>query len=183
MQELTRNKRGIQSDKTLLITVNSQPGLSQYELTKQLDWPSGKVDGAIRRLINNNQIQIKNTQRNGRLANLIYPKDPNPTNIIEVPKNLLQFENEQWSDRAFVYALDSTTIGIAGSQMPEWKENACFKETIHIKKQAETIVLQIPEKFGSFYNIQRKHKTISVNGNTLLITISGNLIQEKKYPA
>lgn len=183
MQQLTKNKRGLESDKLLLDTIKDYPGLSQYELTKKLRWNSGHVDGAIRRLVNENLIVIKGLERNGRLVNLIYPKDSKPSNLIEVPVNLLQFENEEWRDCAFVYALDSTTIGIAGREIPEWKEYACFTEAIHIKKQGEKIVLQIPEKFSGFYNIERKHKAVSVNGNTLLITISGNLIQEKKYPA
>jgi hypothetical protein len=183
MQELTRNKRGIQSDKILLETINSNPGLSQYELTKRLTWPTGKVDGAIRRLLNQNQLLIKSTQRNGRLVNLIYPKDSKHSNLIEVPANLLQFENEQWQNCAYVYALDSTTIGVAGREIPEWKEYACFTDAIPMKKQEGKIVLQIPDKFNTFYNIERKHIAVSINGNTLLITISGNLIQEKKYPA
>ena len=183
MQELIRNKRGLQSDKLLIETINNYPGLSQYELTKRLRWKSGHVDGAIRRLVNENLIAIKGLERNGRLVNLIYPKDSKPSSLIEVPLNLLQLQNEEWRDCAFVYALDSTTIGIAGREIPEWKEHACFTGTISIKKQGEKIVLHIPEKFISFYNIERKHKAVSVNGNTLLITISGNLIQEKKYPA
>jgi hypothetical protein len=116
-------------------------------------------------------------------VNLIYPKDCKPSDLIEVPVNLLQFENDEWCDCAFVYALDSTTIGIAGSEISEWKEHSCFTATMPIKKQGEKIVFHIPPKFVSFYNITRKHKAVSVNDNTLLITISGNLIQEKKYPA
>jgi hypothetical protein len=183
MQELTRNKRGLQSDKLLQETINSYPGLSQYELAKRLDWPSGKVDGVIRRLVNKNQILIKNTQRNGRIVNLIYPKDSKPHDLIEVPISLLQLENGAWSDCAFVYALDSTTIGIAGREIAEWKEFACFTETIPLKRQGDKIVLRMTKKFSGFYNIEKKHKVVSINGNTLLITISGTLIEEKKYPA
>ncbi len=183
MQELTRNKRGIQSDKLLLETVNSHPGLSQYELAKRLDWQSGKVDGAIRRLVNENQILIKSTQRNGRLVNLVYLKENKPANVIEVPISLLKIGNRVWADSAFVYALDSTTIGVAGQEMPEWKEAACFTETIPIKKDKEKIVLQIPERFSRFYHIERRHKVVSVNGNVVLITISGSIVEEKKYPS
>ena len=52
MQELTRNRRGVESDKALLDVIKDYPGLSQYELTKKLNWQSGRVDGAIRRLFN-----------------------------------------------------------------------------------------------------------------------------------
>ena len=102
MQQLTKNKRGLESDKLLLDTIKDYPGLSQYELTKKLRWNSGHVDGAIRRLVNENLIVIKGLERNGRLVNLIYPKDSKPSNLIEVPVNLLQFENEEWRDCAFL---------------------------------------------------------------------------------
>jgi predicted transcriptional regulator len=94
MKGQTRNKKGLESDKLLLDTINDYPGLSQYELTKKLGWQSGKVDGAIRRLLNQNQIQIKSIERNGRTVNLVYPKDSKPSNIIEVPANLLQVDNQ-----------------------------------------------------------------------------------------
>ena len=113
----------------------------------------------------------------------IDPKDNKPTATIEVPTNLVQSANQTWLDYALVYALDSTTIGIAGQEMPDWKEIACFTETIPIKKDKEKIILHIPEKFSRFYNIERKHKVVSVNGNAILITISGNIIEEKKYPS
>jgi hypothetical protein len=183
VQQLIKNKRGFESDKLLLSIIKDYPGLSQYELARKLHWNSGHVDGAIRRLVNENLIIIKGLERNGRVVNLIYPKDGKPSNLIEVPVNLLQFENGEWQECAFVYALDSTTIGIAGREIQEWKEYACFTETTPIKKQGQTIVLQIPEKFVGFYSIEKKHKAVSVNGNIILITITGNIINEKKYPA
>jgi hypothetical protein len=82
-----------------------------------------------------------------------------------------------------VYALDNSTIGIASHKILEWNENACFTEKTQIKNDKEKIILQIPEKFSRFYNLERKHKVVSVNGNTILITISGNIIEEKKYPS
>jgi hypothetical protein len=183
MQELKRNKRGHDSDELLLAVVKDYPGLSQYELAKKLKWSSGRIDGSIRRLLNENLVVIKRVERNGRLVNLVYPKDGKPSNVIEVPAKLLHTENPTWLDSAFVYALDSTTIGIAGHEMPEWNEISCFIEEIPIRKDEEKIVLQIPEKFSRFYNIERKHKVVSVNGNNILVTISGDIIDEKKYPS
>jgi hypothetical protein len=183
MQQLVRNKRGLQSDKQLLDTVTNHPGLSQYELTKQLNWPSGKVDGTIRRLTNQNQLQIKTTQRNGRQVNLIYAKDSKPHDLIEIPVSILQIDNQTWTDIAHIYALDSTTIGIAGQQIPEWTANSCFSDTTPIKKDKETIALQMPERFSRFYNLQNRPRVVTVNGNPILITITGNLINRKKYPA
>jgi hypothetical protein len=67
--------------------------------------------------------------------------------------------------------------------MPEWKKAACFTETIPIQKGKEKIILQIPERFSRFYNIGRRHRVISVNGNAVLITVSGSIVEEKKYPS
>jgi hypothetical protein len=178
-----RNQRGFRSDKTLLGVIKEQPGLSQYEIGKKLKWPSGHVDGGIRRLLNENKIFIRILERNGRRVNLVYPKEQKPLNVIEVPAKLLLKGNPTWQDSAFVYALDSTTIGISGHEMPEWNEISCFIEKIPIQKGEEKLVLEIPEKFRRFYDLERKHRVVSLNGNNILITVSGNIIEEKKYPS
>ncbi len=183
MKELRRNRRGLQSDEILLEIIRGQPGLSQYEIGKKLKWPSGHVDGAIRRLLNENKIFIRVLERNGRRVNLVYPKENKPSNVIEVPAKLLRKGNPTWQDAAFVYALDSTTIGISGREMPEWNEISCFIEKIPIQKREEKLILEIPEKFKWFYDLERKHRVVSLNGNNILITVSGNIIEEKKYPS
>ena len=183
MKEPTQNKRGLESGNLLLGTVITYPGLSQYELAKKLNWQSGKVDGAIRRLVNQKLVTISRTERNGRIVNLIYPRNTTPPDVVAVPVKLLRFENGEWLDRAFVYALDSTTIGIAGYEIPEWKESAAFTEEIPVRREKKKMVLKIPEKFSRFYGIGKRHTAASVNGNAVLITISGNILKEKKYPA
>ncbi len=182
-QQLKRNQRGLKSDDALLRIIIEQPGLSQYELTKKLIWPSGRVDGSIRRLINANQIIVRVLERNGRRVNLVYPKGNKPSDSIEVPVKLLQKDEATWQDCAFVYALDSTTIGVSGRLMPEWAKISCFTEEIPIHRNEGKMVLQVPEKFRRFYGLERKHMVSSVNGNNILITVSGNIIEEKKYPA
>jgi hypothetical protein len=183
MREPRRNKRGFESDQAVLNTIKEYPGLSQYELAKKLKWQSGRVDGAIRRLLNEGLIVIKVLERNGRRVNLVYPEDSKPTNVVEVPEELLHVKNPTWLDSAFIYALDSTTIGISGHEMPEWAEISCFLKKIPIERDNDNVVLEIPENFKRFYNMERKHRVVSINGNNLLITISGNLIEEKKYPS
>ncbi len=182
-EQKTRNKRGLESDEILLAKVKGYPGLSQYELAKKLKWQSGRVDGAIRRLLNEGQIVIKTLERNGRRVNLVYPEESKPTNIVEVPEKLLHVGNPTWLDSAFIYALDSTTIGISGHEMPEWAEISCFLKQIPIKRDNGKLVLEIPGNFKRFYNMDKKHRVVTINGNNLLITISGNLINEKKYPS
>jgi hypothetical protein len=31
--------------------------------------------------------------------------------------------------------------------------------------------------------MQRKHRIVSINGNNILVTISGDIVEEKKYPS
>jgi len=180
---IKRNKRGKESDEMLLEVIEKYPGFSQYELARKLKWPIGRIDGSIRRLLNANEIFIRVLERNGRRVNLVYPKNQKPSNVIEVPIGLLHTGNPIWSESAFVYALDNATIGISGTEMPEWGEISCFLEKIPLEKNKEKIVVRIPEKISRFYNMERKHSVVSVNGNTILVTISGDIIEEKKYPA
>jgi hypothetical protein len=183
MEQKTRNKRGLESDQILLGTIKDYLGLSQYELAKKLKWQSGRVDGVIRRLLNEGLIVIKVLERNGRRVNLVYPADLKPANVVEVPEELLHVKNPTWFNSAFVYALDSTTIGVSGHEMPEWAEISCFLKKIPIGRDNGKVVLEIPENFKRFYNMDKKHRVVTINGNNLLITISGNLIEEKKYPS
>jgi len=180
---IKRNKRGKESDEILLEVIEKYPGLSQYELARKLKWPSGRIDGSIRRLLNANEIFIRVLERNGRRVNLVYPKDQKPSNVVEVPIGLLHTGNPIWSESAFVYALDNSTIGISGTEMPEWEQISCFLEKILIRKDKEKIVMRIPERIVRFYNMERRHSVVSVNGNTILVTVTGEIIEEKKYPA
>jgi len=183
MSAVRRNKRGNQSDEILLDIIEKCPGLSQYELGKKLGWPSGHVDGSVRRLLNENKVFIRVLERSGRRVNLVYPIGQKSMNIIEVPAELLCGDNPVWGESAFVYALDNTTIGVSGREMPEWEETSCFLEKVSMKKDCGKIVFEIPEKFWRFYNLERKHRVVSVNGNNVLITVSGDIVEEKKYPS
>jgi hypothetical protein len=183
MKAQKRNKRGLKSDNALLAMIKEYPGLSQYELAKKLKWQSGKIDGSIRRILNQKKIIIKILERNGRHVNLVYPEDLKPANTVEVPTKLLHVGNPTWLNTAFVYALDSSTIGISGHAMPDWEQISCFMEEIPIERNAGKFVLKIPEKIKKFYDLERKHRVVSINGNDILITVAGSIVEEKKYPS
>ncbi len=189
MRQPTQNIRGKESDNLLLQAIIMYPGLSEYELAKHLEWKSGRTDGSIRRLLNQGLITINHTERGGRIVNLIcpkqtlYPRETKPPNTIEIPAKQLQPEIGNWGKGAFIYALDSNTIGIASAEKPEWKESAAFTGEILLRREKGKMVFEIPEKFSRFYKLGKKHTIASVNGNAVLITISGTTIEEKKYPA
>ena len=115
--------------------------------------------------------------------NLVYPKEQKPSDVIEVPVELLKTRNPLWRQNAFAYALDSSTIGISGEEMPEWSEISCFQASLKIRRVDGKLVLQIPEAFLRFYNMRRKHRVVSVKGNNLLITVSGDIVEEENYPS
>lgn len=183
MSEHKRNIRGKESDEILLDVIEKYPGMSQYELGKKLRWNAGRVDGSVRRLLNARRVFVRVLERNGRRVNLVYAKDGKPLNVIEVPAELLVKGNPMWDEFAFAYALDSSTIGVSGREMPEWEEISCFLEKIPVKEVDGKIVMQVPDKFWRFYNLDRKHRVVSINGNNLLITVAGDIIEEKKYPS
>lgn len=189
MNKVKGNKRGKRSDEILLEVIEKHPSLSQYELSRKLRWSSGRVDGSVRRLLKSNKIFLRVIERNGRRVNLVYPKEQKPAKIIEVPSELLEGGNPVWRDEAFFYALDSSTIGISGRDIEEWRDISCFAETVHLRRESARAhregrtLLPIPENFWRFYNLDRKHRVVSINGNNLLVTVSGDIIEDRNYPS
>ncbi len=183
MRKANQNKRGKESDRILLEVIKNYSGLSQYELARKLKWNSGHVDSSVRRLLRSKKAFLRVIERNGRRVNLVYPKEQTSLNLIEVPTELLKIANPIWDQSAFVYALDNSTIGISGHEVSEWKEISCFLEQIPVQKTEGKMFLEIPESFLRFYNLARKHRVVSINGNNLLITVSGDIVEEKRYPS
>ena len=183
MRTIQSNRRGKESDKILLKVIRCYSGLSQYELARKLKWNFGRVDSSVRRLLKSRKVFLRVIERSGRKVNLVYPIENIPSNLIEVPSELLKVSNPIWNNQAFFYALDNSTIGVSGCEMAEWKEISCFQEEVPIKRENGQLVFQIPEKFLRFYNFERKHRVVSVNGDNLLLTVSGDIIEEKSYPS
>jgi hypothetical protein len=182
MRKPQSNRRGKQTDDILLEVVRSYPGLSQYELGKKLGWKAGHVDGSIRRLLVSKGIFLKVMERNGKQVNLVYPANQKPMDVIEVPMELLEVGNPHWSEEAVMYALDNSTIGISGSQIQEWNDVAAFRTTIPVRMQGTKILLTIPKKFITFYNLDKKAYLTGISGGNVLITIAGDIVETKAYP-
>lgn len=178
-----KTKKGRESEEFLLEIIRDYAGLSLYELAKKAKWTVGRVDGTVRRLLNSGEVFIKVIDRDGRRVNLVYPKEQKPSDIIEVPLSLLNTENPLWQREAFIYALDNANIGVSGREIPEWNEISCFSSKIPIEIVNGKISLKIPEKFVRFYHLNEKHRAVSVDGNSILITVSGDIIETKRYPA
>ncbi len=179
----TKTRKGRKSERTLLETVQQYPGLSLYELSQKSKWSIGQVDGTVRRLLNSKEVVIEVVNRNGRRVNLVYPRNRKPSSIVEVPEDLLEVGNPVWREEAFLYALDSTTIGISGREVSEWDEISCFGARTPLGEDEGKVSLTIPDKFVKFYHLDEKHRTVTINGNNILVTVSGDIIERKEYPS
>lgn len=89
----------------------------------------------------------------------------------------LEGGNPVWFDHAFVYALDSNTIGISGENIKEWSEISCLKTEIPLKFEDKAVLFDLPENLRRFYQMDHKHHTVSISGNNILITISGDIVE------
>jgi len=174
-------RSGHESNQILLKTVREHPGLSMYELSQRIGWEIGRVDGCVRRLLNMGKIRVEAIERKGKRTNLVYPKSRKNPSLIEVPASLLG--NPDWKNEAFVYALDSTTIGISGKNNDVWDHESCHTEKVDLNRHGGKLSLILPERFFKFYRLDQKRRTVALVGEDILITIGGDIIQTKKYPA
>jgi hypothetical protein len=130
MRECRSNRKGRASVEVIVIleVIRNCLGLSQYELAIKLKSSIGLYDGSIRRLLRQHEVFLQVLEGDGRTANLIYPKDQKPSNLLEVPAQLLKTGNPLWNRSAFIYALGISTMGISGEEMPEWKKYHVFSK-------------------------------------------------------
>jgi len=164
-------------------TVAKSPGLSLYQLSRRTRWSLGKVDGAVSRLVNAKKLFIVVGEHNGRKQSQVFPIEYRPTTKVSVPSHLLQVGNPAWRDFAYVYALDNTTIGIAGRPLPEWDKNASFAEKTPTALTKDHVDFEIPEKFVSFYQLATHFFTKAVSANNVLINVGAAIQEERPYPS
>jgi len=174
-------RSGNESNQVLLRTVREHPGLSMYELSRGIGWKIGRVDGCVRRLLNAKRIRVEAVERNGRRTNLVFPRSKKDPSLIEVPARLPG--NPHFLNKAFLYALDNITIGISGKTNSEWENEASFMEKTDLRRNRAKVSLNLPERFIRFYHLNEKHKVVTLNGDNILVTISGDIVQSKKYPS
>src|SRR5271157_502361 len=180
---MKRNARGVTTDASLLDIIKNAPGLSMYELTREADWTIGRVDGAVRRLLRARKVVVEVIDRNGRMLNLLYPARAERPGHIEVPIGLLKIGNPTWQSTGYVYGLDSNTIGISGKRNEDWETFAPMKNKVDLEKEGTSLALELPQGFLYFYRVGNRHVVKTINGNDILLTVSGNIVETKKYPS
>ena len=180
---MKRNARGVSTDEALLGVITKAPGLSMYELAREVGWTVGRVDGCVRRLLLDHKLAVKTVERNGRMLNLVYPAQTEKPGHIEVPVNLLKVGNPTWQSAAYLYGLDSNTIGISGKVNKNWETFAPMKDRVKLESARRSLALELPQEFMRFYRIESRHVVKTINGNDILLTVSGNVVETKKYPS
>ena len=167
----TRLSKGQGTDQELLEVISRRPGLSKYELARAVKWSMGKTDGAVVRLLKRRLVYLMVLERGGRRVNLIYPVGYVEPDFIRV-----SWEGLPLNQRSGVmYALDSTTIGVAWDGNDEWGSISFLRKTIPLEVSGGDVVFRIPDEFRRFYGLDRRHYVVSVNPGGVLITVAGEI--------
>ena len=97
LANLVRRKKALETRWNLFEIISKQPGISLYELAKQLNWSTGKVTHHINKLIKDGVITNKNIIENNRPKRTLTAKnwkefmDPE---ILEALKNDFSTKSE-----------------------------------------------------------------------------------------
>ena len=165
------HEKGRSTDATVLEAIVKKPGSTIAEIAEDLKWTNGKVDGSVNRLIVEGKASVKHNLKKGMLVKTVYPAvlDKKPTNQIEISKEMVNYD--LWKEKAFVYALSRSTIGIAHQEIPEWSSRAITAELVSIRKSPEGIILQLPVRVADFYQLANSEISLSAVGDLVFVTV------------
>ncbi len=169
------HKKGLSTDSIILETIQRKPGATIAEIAQDLEWTNGKVDGSVNRLITEGKASIKYYLKRGTLVKKVYPvnHDKVPTRQITIPGAMINLD--VWMQQAFVYALSRSTVGIAPRKVEEWDAKAFSKQAVLIGKEAERVVLELPERFAEFYQLKNSEISLSTVGDFVFVTVESIL--------
>lgn len=172
---LVMHKKGQSTDAAVLEQIIKKPGITISEIAQNLACTNGKVDGSVNRLTAEGKAAIKHNLKKGMLIKAVYPTDfvKRPANQIEIPREMANLD--LWREKAFVYALSRSTIGIAYQETEEWNGKAFSRETVPIRKSSESIVLKIPERLADFYQLSNSEISLSAIGGLIFVTVESIL--------
>jgi hypothetical protein len=178
---ITMHRQGKLTDAIILEEILKKPGITISEIAHNLGWTNGKVDGSVNRLVSEGKISVKHCLKRGMLVKMTYPAElPRiPRNVIEITKEMIDYDS--WKEKAIVYSLSRSTVGIARREVKEWNDRALFKESISLKKNGESIIIKLPEKLSDFYQLDNSDISLSTIEDLILVTIES--ILPVKLPA
>lgn len=175
------HRKGEITDAIVLEEILKKPGITISEIAHSLRWTNGKVDGSVNRLVSEEKISVKHCLKRGMLVKMTYPAElPKiQRNLVEIPKEMIDYH--LWKEKAFVYSLSRSTIGITRREVEEWDDKGLFKEPVSIRNNAESAIIELPEKISSFYQLDNSDVSLSTIGDLVLITVES--ILPVKLPA
>jgi len=169
-------ERGEKSEEELLRIIKEKPGLSFYELTKEMGWSNGKTSGCLKRLIQKNRIKMVRSIRKQGIGNFIFPKDFEfETDTIGIPSELLK-ANPPWKEIAYLYALSANSFGISGQPVPNWEKMSKFTDTAKIINSNGTIEVTPPKDFADFYKLCKSLHSTAILNDKIIVTVEGFIL-------
>ena len=131
---IVMHKKGRSTDAAVLEEIKRKPGITIAEIAESLEWTNGKVDGSVNRLIVEGKASVKHNLKKGMLVKTVYPAnfDTKHANLVQIPTELVNCD--LWREKAFVYALSRSTIGIAPHEVGEWGAKAFSSEYVSVRK-------------------------------------------------
>jgi len=168
-----RIRQGEITDAKVLGIVKTNPGLSIYQIAKLAGANTGLVDGSIKRLQGKNYVGTHDVLREGRRIREVFPSGFVQYHGPEIRIAAGEISRpEKWKDKAHLYSLSRTTIGISPSAEKEWAEKAFAKFEVPIKKDEKgTIVIPIPEPLEQFYLWNNSTADIAVSDDLVIVTM------------
>jgi hypothetical protein len=169
------HQKGETTDAAILGEITQKPGITVSEIARHLEWSNGKIDGGVNRLVSEGRAKVKHCLKSGMLVKMVYPADfaRKPRNLIEIPREMIDYD--LWKGNAVIYSLSRSTIGIARQEAQEWNERAFTKQKVPIEKNGGSIILRMPRKLSSFYQLDNSEIGLSAVGDFVLVTIESIL--------
>jgi hypothetical protein len=171
-----RQKVALALEKRLLSIVKEAPGLSAYDASLKLHKPPATVHSAIKRMARKGEVGTRSVLRKTGKVTLLYPNDysfPDNT-LVEIPREVVHNGNPSWLS-AFIYALNDESIGVSGEPVPEWEANCLWKEQAKVDREHAGLLVRLPEKIASFYQIEKKEVMQVFLNNKTLLTMIGTI--------
>jgi hypothetical protein len=165
------HKKGRSTDAVVLEEIIKKPGIAIAEIAENLEWTNGKIDGSVNRLVAEGKASVKHNLKRGMLVKTVYPAefDKKQVNLVQIPEEMVNLD--LWREKAFVYALSRSTIGIAPHEVGEWGVKAFSAEYVSVEKKPEGVTLKLPERLAEFYQLDNSEINLSAVGDLVFVTV------------
>ena len=165
------HKKGRSTDAAVLKEIMKKPAIAIAEIAENLEWTNGKVDGSVNRLVAEGKASVKHNLKRGMLVKTVYPADfdKKQANLVQISEELVNCD--LWREKAFVYALSRSSIGIAPHEVGEWGVKAFSAEYVSVEKRPEGVTLKLPERLAEFYQLDNSEINLSAVGDLVFVTV------------